>query len=294
MRYKLLLLATTLIWGSSFVIVKDVTGTVSPTWLVFMRFATAAAVLAIVFIGRRRLFLDRAHMVHGILVGLAIFVGYYFQTIGITDTTPGKNAFLTGVYCAIVPFLAWAVARKRPNRFNIVAAFLCVAGIGFISLEGDLTVRWGDAMTLIGACGFAMQIVLVAKYSEGKDVFVFTMWQFATVGACALAVAAFTEAPPSFAGFEAADWASLVYLTLVVTLMSFVMQNIGQKHVTPSTAGLILSLESVFGALFSILLGAEVLSLKVGIGFALVFIALVTSEYLPDRLALSKKKNSES
>ena len=287
-----MLVAATVIWGSSFVIVKDVTGIISPTWLVCMRFIVAAAVLALVFIGHRRLFFDRTHMLHGILVGLAIFVGYYFQTIGITDTTPGKNAFLTGAYCAIVPFLAWAVARKRPNRFNIIAVFVCLAGIGFISLDGDFTIRFGDFMTLIGAVGFAMQIVLVAKYSEGKDVFVFTMWQFATVGVCALAVAAFTEVPPDLASLDGAEWASLAYLTLVVTVVSFVIQNIGQAHTSPSTAGLILSLESVFGAAFSIMLGAEVLSLKVGFGFALVFAAIIISEYLPERLGKGKAEKS--
>ena len=82
-------------------------------------------------------------------VGGTMFTAYAFQTIGLTGTTPGKNAFLTAIYCVIVPFLYWLIDRRRPDRFNIAAAFLCMLGIGLVSLDGNLSMGWGDVSTSV-------------------------------------------------------------------------------------------------------------------------------------------------
>ena len=155
MRYRILIVLATIIWGSSFVIVKDVTTMLSPAWILVIRFAAAALIMAVALLKYRGLYFERSHVGYGLLFGVAMFLAYYTQTIGITDTTPGKNAFLTGTYCVIVPFLAWLLLRRRPNRYNIVAAVLCIAGIGFISLDDSLTMRFGDIMTLVCAFFYA-------------------------------------------------------------------------------------------------------------------------------------------
>ena len=285
MRYRLIIVAATIIWGSSFVIVKDVTNMLPPAWILVIRFAVAAALLALAFVKRRNLYLERSHVGFGLLFGVAMFLAYYTQTIGITDTTPGKNAFLTGTYCVIVPFLAWAVTHKRPNRFNIVAAFLCIAGIGFISLDGGLTMRFGDAMTLVCALFYAVHIVLVAQFSKGRDIYVLTMWQFVGVTLCALVVGALFEPMPQWTALPAECWISLAYLAVACTTVALLFQNIGQAHLPPASASLLLSLEAVFGVAFSVALGAETLTLRIVIGFALVFAAIVVSEVLPARSA---------
>lgn len=286
MRYRLLIIVATIIWGSSFVIVKDVTNAITPAWILAVRFSAAAVIMGVIFLGRRALYFEKSHVGYGLLFGLAMFLAYYTQTIGITDTTPGKNAFLTGTYCVIVPFLAWLLLRRRPNRFNIVAAALCIAGIGFISLDGEsgeMSIRFGDAMTLVCAVFYALHIILVSKFAEGRDIYVLTLWQFVGVAACSWVVGLAFEPAPSWAALPADCWISLGYLAVACTTVALLFQNIGQAHLPPASAALLLSLEAVFGVAFSVALGAESLTPRVVIGFALVFAAIVVSEVLPER-----------
>ncbi len=286
MRYRLLIIVATIIWGSSFVIVKDVTNAITPAWILAVRFSAAAVIMGVIFLGRRALYFEKSHVGYGLLFGLAMFLAYYTQTIGITDTTPGKNAFLTGTYCVIVPFLAWLLLRRRPNRFNIVAAALCIAGIGFISLDGEsgeMSIRFGDAMTLVCAVFYALHIILVSKFAEGRDIYVLTLWQFVGVAACSWVVGLAFEPAPSWAALPADCWISLGYLAVACTTVALLFQNIGQAHLPPASAALLLSLEAVFGVAFSVALGAESLTPRVVIGFALVFAAIVVSEVLPEQ-----------
>ncbi|MBO4353271.1 MAG: DMT family transporter [Eggerthellaceae bacterium] len=288
MRYRLLIIAATIIWGSSFVIMKDVTTMLSPAWILAVRFTAATVIMAIVFLGHRAQYFERSHVGYGMLFGLVIFLAYYAQTVGLTDTTPGKNAFLTGTYCIIVPFLAWALVRRRPNRFNVIAALLCLVGIGLISLgggDGDLSMRFGDAMTLVGAAFYALHIILVSQFSKGRDIYVLTMWQFAGMGLCALVVGGLFEPAPSWSELPFDCWISLAYLTVACSVLALLFQNIGQAHLPPATAALLLSLEAVFGVAFSVALGAETLTLRVVLGFICVFVAIIISEVLPEKLA---------
>ena len=283
MRYRLLIIAATIIWGSSFVIVKDVTNSMPPAWILVVRFTAAAIIMAVAFLKYRELYFERSHVGFGLLFGLAMFLAYYTQTIGITDTTPGKNAFLTGTYCVIVPFLAWVLVRRRPNRYNIVAAILCIVGIGFISLDGSLTMRFGDAMTLVCAVFYALHIILVSQFAQGRNIYVLTMWQFVGVAICSLFVGGLFEPMPDWAAVPMDCWISLAYLAVACTTVALLFQNIGQAHLPPASAALLLSLEAVFGVAFSVALGAETLTLRIVFGFALVFAAIIISEVLPER-----------
>ena len=283
MRYRLLIIAATIIWGSSFVIVKDVTNSMPPAWILVVRFTAAAIIMAVAFLKYRELYFERSHVGFGLLFGLAMFLAYYTQTIGITDTTPGKNAFLTGTYCVIVPFLAWVLVRRRPNRYNIVAAVLCIVGIGFISLDGSLTMRFGDAMTLVCAVFYALHIILVSQFAQGRNIYVLTMWQFVGVAICSLIVGGLFEPMPDWAAVPMDCWISLAYLAVACTTVALLFQNIGQAHLPPASAALLLSLEAVFGVVFSVALGAETLTLRIVFGFALVFAAIIISEVLPER-----------
>lgn len=281
MRYRLLLLAASAIWGSSFVMVKDITELISPAWLLVLRFVFASLIVALICLPQRALYFEKRHVRSGIIIGLALFMGYYLQTLGVTGTTPGKNAFLTAVYSIIVPFLAWPIMRRRPTFFSIVAAFIALAGIGFISLNGSFSMGYGDALSLTCSFFYALQIVFIARFAQECEPGVLTLWQFITTAVGSLVMALTTETPPDLAALPVASWVSLIYLISVVTVLGMLFQNIGQVHVPAAQASLLLMLESVFGAFFSVLMGAEVLSPQIALGFSLVFISIVVSEYLP-------------
>lgn len=279
--YYAMLFGCTLLWGSSFFVVKDVTEAVSPATLVGIRFTIAAALVLAFFFKRVTGHADAATVRAGLAMGAAYFLAYWAQTVGITDTTPGKNAFLTATYCAIVPFLYWFVARRRPSRLNIVCAALCLVGVGLVSLDGDLSMRTGDVLTLVGAVFFAAQIALMGKYAGGKDVMALTFWQFAVTGVASLVAGTATAPAPDPAVLLAPSMlAQVAYLTFFVAFLACLMQNVGQTHVPPAQASLILCLESVFGVLFSVVFYGETLTPRVLLGFAVIFIAIVSSEVL--------------
>ena len=291
-----MLFGCTLLWGSSFFVVKDVTEAVSPATLVGIRFTIAAALVLAFFFKRVAGHADAATVRAGLAMGAAYFLAYWAQTVGITDTTPGKNAFLTATYCAIVPFLYWFVARRRPSRLNIVCAALCLVGVGLVSLDGDLSMRTGDVLTLVGAVFFAAQIALMGKYAGGKDVMALTFWQFAVTGVASLVAGAATEPAPDPAVLLAPSMlAQVAYLTFFVAFLACLMQNVGQTHVPPAQASLILCLESVFGVLFSVVFYGETLTPRVLLGFAVIFIAIVSSEVLATKeFKWPKRKTTSS
>ena len=131
-----LLILATIIWGSSFVVMKSSVDVLPTFWLLAIRFSFAALVLAVVFIRRWKV-LDKQYLIGGTVMGFCLFLAYTFQTFGLEQTTSGKNAFFTAVYCVIVPFLYWFIAKRRPDRFNLIAAFLCIGGIALVSITGD-------------------------------------------------------------------------------------------------------------------------------------------------------------
>ncbi len=145
---KPMLVCAPLIWGSTFFMIKDALDDVDALFMLAFRFTLAAVLLAAVF-WRRWRDMDLVYLWQGGLLGLLMGAAYILQTFGLMGTTPGKNAFFTAVYCVIVPFLYWAVDRKRPTRWNVLAALLSVTGIGLVSWDGGgLTIAAGDVLTL--------------------------------------------------------------------------------------------------------------------------------------------------
>ena len=176
-RRGILLLIAALIWGSSFIVMKSAVDFLTPAVLLFFRFSLAAILLSLIFIKKIRT-LNFQQIKGGLLTGCCLFAAYYVQTWGLNYTTPGKNAFLTAVYCAIVPFLVWLFYHKRPDIYNFIAAFICVLGIGCVSLDEHLTMNIGDFLTLCGGFLYACHILLIKKFSKGIDGGAFTSLQF--------------------------------------------------------------------------------------------------------------------
>ncbi len=288
--YKLLLVLATVIWGLSFVVMKDAVDVLEPAYLTGFRFLATGVILVALFWRRIACALTEDYLVKGTILGVLCFLAFWVQTVGLDHTTPGKNAFLTATYCVIVPFAWWIVARRKPSAFNLLAAVMCVAGIGMVSLQGSLDqlfVGYGDVMTLFSALLFAIHIVFVSKFSETNDVLVLTAFQFVVSGVCGLACGAcFETLPPASAVTFDFLW-NMAYLVIFASCVALVIQNVALAHVPPAQASLFLSLESVFGVLFSVLLYGEEVGLRLLVGFVLIFGAIVVSELLPLKRAVA-------
>ena len=274
---KPMLFAAAFIWGSSFFIMKDALDALPVQYLLAIRF-TAGAVLLGLFCWKKWKRFTPDYLWRGAVIGGFLYLAYSVQTYGLALTTPSKNAFLTAVYCVLVPFLYWAFAQVRPDRYNVAAAVLCVAGVGLVSLTGDLTVDPGDGLTLVSAVFYASHIVAVAKVSTGKDIYLLTVFQFAFSGLYAWTGGAVTETFPAQALARPEVVLPLVYLAVMATTVALLFQNVGQVWSDPASASVILSLESVFGVLCSVVFAGDQVNGRMLLGFVLIFIAVVCSE----------------
>ena len=273
---KPLIVIATLIWGSTFFIMKDTLDSVDLQFLLAFRFTVAAVVLALVF-WKHWKGMDRSCWWRGAVMGVFLYAAYTVQNLGLMETTPGKNAFFTAVYCVIVPFLYWVVDRLRPDKFNVLAALLCIVGIGVVSWDGGFFLGYGDWMTLLSGLLYACHIVATSKFAKGRDVFLLTVIQFGTTAVCCWVGTLITGGFPA-AGLPAKAWWVLVYLAIAATTLALLFQNIGQKYTSPSSAAVLLALEAPFGVAFSVIFTEESPTLFMYFGFFLIFLAVLCSE----------------
>ena len=272
---RLALLTAALIWGSSFIVMKDTLDHIPVFQLLAIRFTLGGLLLAAVF-HKRLMRAGREILPHGAICGVLLLSAYASQTYGLKTTSPGTNAFLTAVYCVMVPFMAWGLTRKRPTAYNWAAAAMCITGIGLISLSGDLTIGTGEWLTLLSGLLYALHIMGLSRYGEKDDPIALTIVQFAVVAVLSWICTLTVEQGAAFP--TPAVWPKLLYLTVLATAVTLICQSVGQSLTPPSQSAILLSLESVFGALFSVLLGYETLTLPILCGFTLVFVSVIVSE----------------
>ena len=275
---KPMLFAAAFIWGSSFFIMKDTLNSMPVQYLLAIRFTTGAVLLGLVCWKKWKPFMKSDYLWRGGLMGLCLYLAYSIQTSGLERTTSSKNAFLTAVYCVLVPFFHWAFSRVRPDKYNILAAVLCVAGVGLVSLNGDLSINVGDLLTLLCAVFYALHIVVTAKVSPGKDIALLTVFQFAFAALFAWVGGLLTEDFPAAALSSAEVLLPMAYLGVMATTVALLFQNVGLVYSDPSSGAVILSLESVFGVLCSVVFYGDPVTVKLMAGFLLIFLAVVCSE----------------
>lgn len=275
--WKVLILAAALVWGLSTFVMKD-TLNVLPTFLLLAcRFVPAALIMLALFFKRICVHFNKRNIVVGVTMGVIMWLAYGLQTLGLNDTTAGKSAFLTGTYCILVPFFSYALAREELTKYNVGAALLCLGGIALVALD-NLSMSLGDAQTLAGACFFALQMSIVAKYGRNLDVNVITFWMFLTVGIMSAVVSATTETMPPLSAWTPEVFGVLAFLSVICTCICLLIQNLALAHVPPATGSLLLSMESPSGVFFSVILAGEVLTGRLLMGFGLIFLSVILSE----------------
>ncbi|MDD3183696.1 MAG: DMT family transporter [Anaerostipes sp.] len=273
---KMALLSCAVIWGSSFFLMKNTIKDIPFNLLLTVRFWIGAIVIA--FISRKRLHqINYSYIKSGAILGSIWFWAYWFQTIGLKETTPGKNAFLTAIYCVAVPYITWIVKKKKPTKEQMIAGILCFIGIGLLSLDGNLTMGRGEFLTIICGILFSIHIFYLGNTIQGKDTMLLTMMQFLFAGSWAAIVSIATE---NYNHIQVSTGmiSSMAYLVFMCTIVAVCFQSFGQKNVNSSAASLILSFEAVFGVLFSVIFYGEKATLKIVLGFVFVMAAVLVSE----------------
>lgn len=289
---NLMLLLASIIWGSGFITTQIALNEgITPFQLMFARFFLGSILLNIIFYKRVKK-LSKGEIKSGILISIFLFIGFTFQTYGLKLCTASVSAFVTVTYVIMVPFLSWWIYKIKPNVYSIIACFLTVIGVSLISIQDDLKFNIGALITLFAALAFALQIVVTDKYTKEYDPISITVVM--TNFACFISlifVVIFAIFFNDLPVLNIKSVGSILHLGIFSTTIAYLCINIGQKYASAVNVGIICSFESIFAALFSFLFFKEVFTVKMFVGAALLFTAIVVSESKIEFFSIKSTQN---
>ena len=270
------LLGNSLIWGTTFVLVKEAIGNVSPLLFLLLRFGLAAVILGAIY-GRR---FDRASLGPGLFAGVFLFLGYFLQTAGLQFTTPSKSAFFTSLSIPLVPLLGALVYRNRPRAVEVTGVAIASAGMLLMTLQGlSLHFGKGDLLSLGCAVAFAAHIVTVGHYSRRSNFQTIAVMQIVT--AAVLCGLTFSWAEPVRAHWTGGVLVAVAVTGVFATALAFSVQAWAQQYTAPTRTALIYTLEPVFAWATSRVFLGEKLPWTTAAGAILIVCGVLLVELKP-------------
>ena len=277
--------SATVIWGSAFIAQSVGMDKIGP-----FTFQAVRCFLAVVFLfpasalfskGKPfwKSWADPALWRSGVICGLALFAASSLQQIGLVYTDAGKAGFLTAMYIVFVPFLGLFLGQK-PGRNALLSLIPAIVGLYLLSCTSVSGINKGDVLLLLCAVAFSVQILLIDRHCAGLDGLKLNCIQALVAAVLSVPWALLTETVD--ASRIASCWLPLGYAGVLSMGVAYTLQIVGQKRVAPSAAALLMSLESVFAALFGWLLLHETMTKAELLGCVLVFAAVVISQ-LPEK-----------
>ena len=288
----LALLVMTAAWGSTFFLIKDVVNRIPVPDLLALRFAIASVALALVAAPRLRM--SRTVITYGVLLGLLYGAAQILQTAGLAHTSASVSGFVTGLYIVATPLLTAVLLRRRVPLLTWLAAILATLGLGVLALHG-FAIGYGELLTLVAAVIYAGHIVALGRFSTAETVLSLSLVQLIVI-TLVTAIAAWWPTAGSGGGIQlpssGEDWLIVLYLALVASAMTMVLQTWAQAHIEPSRAAVIMAMEPVWAAAFAVALGGESITVRMIIGG----LAIVWAMYLverPQQLRIRTKEPAE-
>jgi drug/metabolite transporter (DMT)-like permease len=282
------LLMVTLIWGATFVMVKDAVTAFPVFSFMALRFTLAALALAPLVLWQSRRSRPQSPSIRrssrispvsvllpSLLVGAALFTGYAFQTFGLQLTTPAKAGFITGLSVAIVPIAAALVLRQPPSRNAWIGVSLATLGLALLSLTVDLSVQPGDLLVMCCAVAYAAHILLLGHFAPRHSAMQLALGQIATVAVLSI-IAALIFDPR--AALTRQVFFAAAFTGVLATAVAFFVQTVAQRFTTSTHTALIFAAEPVFAGLFSFLLIGELLGPRQLLGGALILGGMLVAE----------------
>lgn len=277
---KLALFTAALIWGAGFIASQlALDSGLSSSAVMLGRFGIAAVLMLAIFFKPIRENIKKKRIISGMILGVLLFAAFITQILGLEYSTPSSNALITATNVVMVPFLWWAVSKQRPMRISFFTSFLCLAGIAVLSMDfsAGFSLGFGDLLTLLAAFLFACQITATGVLAPKMDFRVLVFLQLAVATLCSLIV--FLLVDRDFSAFlKPRGFAALLYLGVFSTCVCYFLQTKAQVRVPSSTAAIILSTESLFGAILSVMAGYDKLDAKLVFGGLMIFCSVI----LPD------------
>jgi drug/metabolite transporter (DMT)-like permease len=275
----LALLVMTAAWGSTFFLINDLVTRIAVADLLAIRFAIASVALGL--IAAPRLHLSRSVLSYGVLLGLLYGAAQILQTAGLAHTTASISGFVTGLYVVATPLLTALILRRKIPPLTWLAAVLATLGLGVLAVHG-FAIGYGELLTLISAVIYAGHIVALGRFSTPETTLSLSLVQLSMI-TLVTAVAALWPTAGSAPGIQLPeslhDWLVVLYLALIASALTMVLQTWAQAHIEPSRAAVIMAMEPVWAAAFAVALGGESITARMIIGG----LAIVSAMYLVER-----------
>lgn len=271
------LIFTAIIWGSGFVAMSlALDQGFEPLQIITMRFFISALLINIIFFKTIKKNINKESIKAGCVLGVFLFIAFVVQTIGLVYTTPSKNAFITAANVVIVPFIGYFIYRRKLDKVGVICSITTIIGIGILSLNDDLAINIGDLLTLVCAFGFAFHIFFTSEFAKNHNPIVLTGVQF-TVTFILSFITQIVMGQGTITG-NSTGYLGIVYSAVFCTTIAFLTQTICQQRVEGTKTAIILSTESVFGALFSVIILHEVITFRMIIGCIIIFVSIIAAE----------------
>ena len=281
LRGSAFLLGAALCWGLGFYAQRLSLTTLTPLWATSARFVIAVPLALFVLQGRRRAGV-RIPWRAGIVCGAVVAFAFALQTIAMLHTPVSRVALITGLYGVLTPLLQPLFGLKRPTALQLLAVGVATAGTtllcGVLSDARAQTAppNVGDALTLVMAIVSAFYVLFLARMGTGVDPLALNSVQVLAMSVCSAVVA------PVFEGWPAqlpdgVTWASVTYLAIASTFVAFLLQMLGQRHVAPSTAAVLMLLETPIGVGAAVLLLNERMTAPQWTGAVLAIVAVLVA-----------------
>ena len=268
-----LLILTTILWGTSFIITKNITEDVPIFFYIGLRFAIALVGFIPFFPHLKHL--NKKILLMSLGTGMLYFFGFAIQTIGLQTTTAGKTGFITGLSVVIVPFIAWIGFKKPLNKRIWIAVVLSVGGMALLLLEGESGIIIGDLLVIICAFFWAFYIIYNDKSVRLVDIYNYSIIQIVVICCTGFIFSFAIQESYGSISYSLDFWYVMVYMGISVMTLSILFQNWSQQHISATQTALIFALEPVFAALFGFLIGGEILSIFSWLGCGLIFVAII-------------------
>ncbi|MGL5330611.1 MAG: DMT family transporter [Peptostreptococcaceae bacterium] len=282
------LILIAMIWGSGFVGTQlALDGGLTPMQLMTLRFLIASILINLIFFKQVKENINKDILKKGCILGFFLFIAFAVQTIGLLYTTPSKNAFITATNVVIVPFIGLLIYKRKVDKISIISSIMTLVGIGILSLEADFSINLGDFLTLICAFGFAFHIFYTSEFASKYNPVVLTAIQFSMAFILSLIAQILMGEAQISAGID--GYLGALYQGVFSTTICFLLQTICQRLVEGNKTAIILSTEAVFGTIFSAIILKEIITVKMIIGSAIIFISIIMAE---TKLSFLKPKES--
>ena len=276
------LIAVALVWGATFVLVKQALADVSTLLFLTLRFSVAAVVLALIFRNEFRAPNAWVSLLRGAFAGIFLFVAYVLQTAGLKFTSASKAGFITGLYVPLVPIMGGLIDRKLPQISELAGVAMACVGMFLLTVQTNiLDIGRGDLLVAGCAVAYTIQMVILGRFAPVSNLGVLTVSQIAT-GAL-IGAATFWWVEPVRIAWSPSVWVALAVTSLLATALAFTIQTWAQRWTSPTRTALIFALEPVFAWVTSYLVAGEVLSRRAAVGAALILGGVLTVELKPFR-----------